>query len=134
MNLKIISLLVASMFAMPVNAQNSESDSKIYMQAAMARSTLSHCLVVGKTEGKSAKKAYADWLAPRKDAVERIASQGCGQVCQMLGDPLQPLEKPANVSMPASFASLNMTPEDSKHLCDEGMKAVAGPVSEPPGV
>jgi hypothetical protein len=133
MNMKIIGLLAASVFSIPLNAQEPESDSKIYMQAAMARSTLSQCLVVGKAEGKLTQKAYAAWLAPRKDAVERIASQGCGQICQMLGDPLKPLQKPANVAMPASFASLNMTPEKSKHLCDEGMKAVAGPVSESPG-
>jgi hypothetical protein len=133
MNLKISGLLAASILSMPLNAQESEADSKIYMQAAMARSTLSHCLVVGKAEGKLAQKAYADWLAPRKEAVERIASQGCGQVCQMLGDPLQPLKKPANVSMPASFASLNMTPEESKHLCEEGIKAVSESVPEPSG-
>lgn len=133
MNLKIFGLIAASMLSMPLNAQESESDSKIYMQAAMARSTLSHCLLVGKAEGKSAQKAYADWLAPRKGAVERIAAQGCGQVCQMLGDPLLPLKKPANVDMPASFASLSMTVEDSRHLCDEGMKSVVGPVPEPTG-
>lgn len=133
MDIKIICLLAASASAMPLNAQESESDSKIYMKAAMARSTLSHCLLVGKAEGKSAKKAYADWLAPRKEAVARIAAQGCGQMCQMMGDPLQPLQKPANVNMPGSFAVLSMTAEDSRHLCDEGMKAVAESISESPG-
>jgi hypothetical protein len=132
MSLKIIALLAASAFALPLKAQEPESDSKIYMKAAMARSTLSHCLLVGKAEGKSAQNAYTDWLDPRKDAVKRIAAQGCGQICQMMGDPLQPLRKPANLSMPGSFAALSMTAEDSRHLCDEGMKAVAAPAPEAP--
>lgn len=132
MNLKVTSgLLFTLAFAGLLNAQEPESDNKTYMKAIMTRASLSQCLLVGKAEGKSARKAYADWLALRKEAVARIAAQGCGQMCQMMGDPLQPLQKPVQVNMSGPLGSLNMTAEDSKHLCNEGMKAVAEPTKEP---
>lgn len=112
-------VLLAACLA-PAAAAEPENDGKVYMQAAMARTTLSQCLLVGKQEGKQAQKAYSDWLAPRKDAVKRVAAQGCGQVCQMLGDPLQPLRKPP--AMPGAFA---LGPAETEKLCRDGMAMVA---------
>lgn len=134
MNMKLFGgLLFSWMVTVPLYAQDNDADNKTYMKAIMARASLSQCLLVGKEEGKLARKAYADWLAPRKEAVQRIAAKGCGQMCQMMGDPLQPLQKPVQVNMPGSFASLNMTAEDRKHLCDEGMKGVVEPANTASG-
>ena len=121
-------IFLLAVFLMPAAAAEPESDSKIYMEAAMARSTLSQCLLVGKAEGKQAQKAYDDWLAPRKDAVKRVAAQGCGQICQMLGDPLQPLRKPP--AMPGAFA---LSPTETEKLCRDGMSMTAlAPVATEP--
>lgn len=116
---------------LPAAAAEPENDGKTYMQAAMAHATLSQCLLVGKQEGKRAQKAYSDWLAPRKDAVKRAAAQGCGQVCQMLGDPLQPLRKPP--AMPGAFA---LGSAEIEKLCRDGMAMTAPaptPTDSPPG-
>lgn len=121
-----------ALLVFPARGTEPQSDDSTYMKAAMLRSTLSQCLLLGKDEGKAAKKAYAQWLDPRRSAVERIAAKGCGQMCQMMGDPLRPLQKPAEVQMTGSLAALNMGADDSRHLCEEGMKAAAEPIIETP--
>lgn len=130
---KLVALLtpMLAMAVVPASSAEPESDDAIYMKAAMLHSTLSQCLLLGKDEGKAAKKAYADWLEPRHAAVSRVAGKGCGQMCQMLGDPLRPLQKPPKAQFTGSLASLNMSADDSRHLCEQGMKAAAEPTVEP---
>lgn len=111
-----------------VYADEPESDTTTYMKASALQTMLSHCLLVSKEQGKQAKILYDTWLEPRKDAVSRIASQGCGQMCQMFGDPMQGLRKPHTVES-GPFA---LSKEEISRVCQDGIEAAQAQSNSPP--